>query len=263
MGMTSLPEGLDQRFLKFIGSNEESERKVHSFYLKFFQPDQIVLDLGCGAGYFVKMLCEQKVKARGIDMDALALAEAQALGAPVIQANVLDYLKELPKETIDAIFCAHLVEHLEVESVYELMGQAYRVLKPEGFMVVVTPNVRSYVSHLEMFWLHFDHKRFYHPRLLEFFMKECHFDRIIQGENTSEQGLASPSKIQVNLGSADILNWDKVIPPPRLPLLHPWWLFKKWLARLIVLPYLHETVKAFIPVEYANRPFEVYVVGYK
>jgi SAM-dependent methyltransferase len=261
--VNSLPEGLDQRFLKFIGVTEESERRTHTFYLKFFQPQQRVLDLGCGAGYFVKMLREKGVEAQGVDLDPLALAEAQRQNIPVIQANAFDYLTELPEASLDGIFSAHLVEHLPVEVVYILIERAYRVLKPGGSLLLVTPNVRAFKAHLELFWLHFDHKRFYHPQLLEFFMRECSFDEVIQGENLSEQDFANPSRIQINLGSAEAINWEKVLPPPRLPLLYPWWLFKKWLVRLIVLPYLHETVKAFIPLEYINRSFETYVIGYK
>jgi hypothetical protein len=94
-------------------------------------------------------------------------------------------------------------------------------------------------------------------------MKDCLFNKVTQGENSSEQSLARPSRIQINLGSTEVISWEKVIPPPQLSFLYPWWWFKKWLARLIVLPYLHEMVKAFIPLEYISRSFETYVIGYK
>jgi len=249
----SLPEGLDQRFLKFIGVTEETERIAHTAYLKFFRPGQHVLDLGCGAGYFVKMLLEQGVEAQGIDMDPAAIQEAKAQDLPVFQAEGLDYLQNLPDESLDAIFCAHLVEHLEVEAVYQLIKEANRVLKPSGFLLLTTPNVRALVSHLEMFWLHFDHKRFYHPRLLEFFMKECNFDEVIYGENL--EGQNTPNSWETD----DKSQWDSAIPKPRYLFMLPWWWFKTWLARMIVLPYLAR----YIPLQIASRSFEVYVIGSK
>jgi SAM-dependent methyltransferase len=257
--MNSLPEGLDQRFLKFIGVTEETERVNHAFFLKFFQPGQQVLDLGCGAGYFVKMLSEVGVNATGIDLDPAAVTKAQTHGLSVIQAEALSYLQELPSESLDAIFSAHLIEHLEVETVFSLIQASYRVLRPGGFLLLTTPNVRALFSHLEMFWLHFDHKRFYHPRLVEFFMRECQFGEISYGENGKEQNYyytATGDDITV---SEDKFNWNSVIPRPKHPVMLPWWWFKNWLARLVVLPYL----ATLIPLQYIGRYFEVYVIGYK
>jgi SAM-dependent methyltransferase len=257
--MSSLPEGIDQRFLEFIGVTEAKERAIHSYYLQFFQPGQQVLDLGCGAGYFVKMLREQGIEASGIDLDPAAIKKAREQNLPVEQAEALDYLRKLPAASLDAVFSAHLVEHLEVEAVYNLIKEAQRALKPDGFLLVTTPNVRALVSHLEMFWLHFDHKRFYHPRLLEFFMKDCRFDRIIFGENGQEQHYIQPASNGNISATRGDFNWQAVIPRPRSLILRPWWRFKLWLVELIVLPY----VATLIPPDCIGRSFEVYVIGYK
>jgi SAM-dependent methyltransferase len=254
----SLPEGLDQRFLQFIGVTEETERDAHVFYLKLFRPGQEVLDLGCGAGYFVKMLREQNIEARGIDLDPLATAQAQAQGLPVSQGEAMAYLQTLPDNSLDAIFSAHLVEHLEVDAVFHLIREAYRVLKPGGFLLLTTPNVRALVSHLEMFWLHFDHKRFYHPRLLKFFMSECNFSQITYGENHPGPR-DDPASTDVNSDSTGGLSWNAIIPQPQRSVMLPWWWFKKWLAQLIVIPYLD----AIIPAPFVGHAFEVYVIGYK
>ena len=89
--MDSLPEGLDQRFLEYIGVTEEAERETHSFYLQFFRRGQQVLELGCGVGYFVKMLGELGVNVTGIDLDPAAVTKAQSQALPVIQAEALSY----------------------------------------------------------------------------------------------------------------------------------------------------------------------------
>ncbi len=255
--MDSLPEGFEQRFLEYIGVTEEAEREMHSFYLQFFRSGQQVLELGCGVGYFVKMLGELGVNVTGIDLDPAAVAKAQNQALPVIQAEALSYLQELPGESLDAIFSAHLIEHLDVETVFSLIQASYRILKPGGFLLLTTPNVRALVSHLEMFWLHFDHKRFYHPRLVEFFMRECQFGEIRYGENGKNYDYAATDDGTTVSGGK--FNWNAVIPRPKHAVMLPWWWFKHWLARMVVLPYL----ATLIPPQYVGRSFEVYVIGYK
>jgi SAM-dependent methyltransferase len=248
--MSALPEGLDQRFLDFIGVTEDSERLAHHYYLQFFKPGQKVVDLGCGAGYFVKMLREQGVEAWGIDNDSIAIERAKEQDLPITHAEALGYLKKLPENDLDAVFSAHLVEHLEVETVYELIKETYRVLKPGGFLVLTTPNVHALVSHLDLFWLHFDHKRFYHPRLLEFFMKDCQFGQVICGDNVYDQKYFH---VLNRITSQHQKGFDLGLAISRLQyfLLQPWQRFKKRLAQLI------------IPPKSVGRSFEVYVIGYK
>jgi hypothetical protein len=50
-------------------------------------------------------------------------------------------------------------------------------------IVLTTPNARALVSHLEMYWLHFGHVAFYHPRLLCFFLQRVGFQNETWGEN--------------------------------------------------------------------------------
>ena len=54
---------------------------------------------------------------------------------------------------------------------------------PGGVIVLATPDVRSLFSHLEMFYLHFGHVSFYHPRLLCFFLDHAGFVDTEYGAN--------------------------------------------------------------------------------
>lgn len=256
-----LPIGLDQRFLQFIGVTPESEREIHTRYLPLFQPGQKVIDLGCGAGHFLKMLQEQGVEAYGIDFDPAAVAEARAQGLTVFEGDAVTHMRQLRADSIDAIFSTHLVEHLDVALVYTIINETSRVLKPGGFLLLTTPNVKALISNVEMFWLHFDHKRFYHPRLLEFFMQDCGLERINYGENKGE----AENSIRPNLSDpSGRVQWEQVLPPPKIFLLRPWWRFKQWLAHLIVLPYLVTFMRdSKIPFQSLESAFETYVIGYK
>ena len=182
MQNTSIP-GLDFDFLQFIGVLPENQRRIHGFYLPFFTNCRKVVDLGSGNGSFVELLREHGIDAEGVDSDPKACQAAAERGIPVVQSDALDYLEHRPAGSIDGIFCAHLVEHLAYPQVIDLIRSSLRALQPGGTIVLATPNVRSLFSHLEMFYLHFGHVTFYHPRLLCFFLQHEGFVDIESGEN--------------------------------------------------------------------------------
>jgi SAM-dependent methyltransferase len=177
------PPDMDNRFLQFIGSSVESQERIHRFYLPFFADCHTVVDLGCGMGGFAGLLARQGIHAIGVDLDLAAVDSARCLGAEGIQADALDYLAELGENSVDGIFAGHLVEHMPCEVVFELTQRAHRSLRSGGRLVIATPNVRGLFAHLEMFYMHFDHERFYHPQLLCFFMQQTGFKDWEWGEN--------------------------------------------------------------------------------
>lgn len=175
--------GLDHAFLRYIGVNPTDQRRNQRFYLPFFEDCQRVADLGCGDGDFVQLLLEQGVQAVGVDSDPVAIEHLRQRGIPVVSADAVGFLKSAETDSLDGLFAAHLVEHMPYEAVYELIFHAYRVLRPGGRIVLVTPNARGLISHLEMYWLHFGHVSFYHPRLLCFFLQHAGFGAETWGEN--------------------------------------------------------------------------------
>ncbi|MFQ6058237.1 MAG: class I SAM-dependent methyltransferase [Anaerolineae bacterium] len=258
--------GLDHAFLQYIGVTPEGQRQIQRFYLPFFQRCRRVVDLGCGEGDFVAMLVEQGIAAIGVDRDPESCAGARSRGLDVICQDVFTYLEGLPQESIDGIFSAHLVEHLHYEEVLRLLRLAHRALKPGGCIVLTTPNVCGLFAHLEMFYLHFGHVSFYHPRLLCFFLEYTGFRAPEMGENPQ-----SPS-----------LCWKDLRPPAisyqrRLPTRYGglWGALvgrvKGFLAELIVWPYLDQLVpqvnaglsQIVEAMAQVDRPFEAYVMARK
>jgi hypothetical protein len=162
------------------------------------------------------------------------------------------------------------VEHLHYEEVIELLRLAHRALREGGKIVLSTPNVRGLFSHLEMFYLHFGHVTFYHPRLLCFLLEHVGFSGPTMGENpalasplwgTSQEGWLVPS-IQYN----PLLPLTGKDPFHRLV-----WRIKMFLVRLIVQPYLDGIVgqanRGLQQIDNLlkdlDRSFECYVVAHK
>ena len=175
--------GLDYAFLNYLNVSIEGEAALHAFYLPLLADYPRVLDLGCGLGGFVKLLCDHGHDAYGVDSDAQCIAAARNHALPVVEADVVEHLRALQPGTLDAIFSAHMVEHMPYPVVLETIQLAHRALRPGGRLLLVTPNPQALITHLELYHMHFGHIALYHPTLLAFFMDYSGFCTTATGEN--------------------------------------------------------------------------------
>lgn len=258
------PNNLDYDFHRFIGMNPEGMREVQKFYLPYFAGCEKVVDLACGDADFVAMLLEQGVDAVGVDADAKTVAAVQAKSLPVLYMNVFDYLATAPSASVDGIFCAHLVEHLAYPQVVELIQQAARILRPGGRIVLATPDCRSLFSHLEMYYLHFGHVSFYHPRLLCFLLEHEGFDEVSDGVNPNTASPLLPD-VQATARRAPSfsqrLPYLRTIPAQGGSLLHQLsYRIKRRLAEWLVLPFI-DSLAASTQQQLAHLDLDVQRLG--
>ncbi|MCL4832177.1 MAG: methyltransferase domain-containing protein [Caldilineaceae bacterium] len=225
-------------------------------------------------GGFVKLLCDAGKDAYGVDSDPGCVAEARALGVPFVDADIIDHLRSLEEGSLDAIFSAHLVEHLPYDIALDLIQLAYRALRPGGRLILATPDPRGLISHLEFYHQHFGHVAFYHPQLLTFFMDYCGFQRTQIGENPD----TSPDRIMPNHPLAKLapplpapLTYREILPRPQSFWRRLVWVPKMWLVRWLVRPYTDRLMGRLAQDEQLlaaysaalNRPFECYAIGDK
>jgi SAM-dependent methyltransferase len=93
---------------------------------------------------------------QGVEVDPDAVAAARARGVSVRKGTLEQ--QAFPAEYFDAVHSAHVLEHLH--DPFRLLRECYRVLKPGGTLVLLTPNVRS-LGHREFgaAWLGLDPPR--------------------------------------------------------------------------------------------------------
>jgi O-antigen chain-terminating methyltransferase len=143
--------------------------RLQAKYVRFFTEvgAKRVLDLGCGRGIFLRLLGEAGIEALGVDVSAKAIEVCKTGGFAVWQEDALTTLQRLAAagESFDGIFCSHLIEHLPSNEAMSLIARSAAVLKPQGRLVVVTPNADNIQVLTEGFWLDSSHTRFV-PRLL-------------------------------------------------------------------------------------------------
>jgi glycosyltransferase involved in cell wall biosynthesis/SAM-dependent methyltransferase len=148
----------------FRGS-EELIRARQRGYLDLFAGAEWVLDLGCGRGEFLDLLRERGLRRLGVDADSGMVRRSRAKGHEVEQADALEYLRGRRDGSVPAIFAAQLVEHLDADSLFELLRLAAVKLAPGGTAVLETVNPHV-PSALKAFWVDPTHHHPLFPEVL-------------------------------------------------------------------------------------------------
>ena len=126
-----------------------------------------VLDLGCGAGRFLRTLGEAGCEPVGVEIAEAALIRARA-NAPGAELHLIAPDGDLPLEdrSIALVWCSEVIEH--VADTLSLLREVERVLAPGGRALITTPShgrFQGALLALARFDSHFDplgqHLRFY------------------------------------------------------------------------------------------------------
>lgn len=98
-----------------------------------------VLDIGCGHGDFMKPVYDKTPHVYGIDPDQSALDKNT-----FIKNKIVGVVEKLPYENnfFDIVVSAWVLEHLANPK--EAFEEIFRVLKPSGKVVFLTPNAWNY-----------------------------------------------------------------------------------------------------------------------
>lgn len=141
-------------------------------------PDCSVLDLGCGRGEWLELLQENRIVASGVDLDDNMLADCRELGLDVANEDAIEHLKSLPDQSRLAITGFHIAEHLPFSLLQMLFVEARRVLKPNGLLILETPNPENLVVGAASFYIDPTHQRPLPSQLLQFLAEHQGFARV-------------------------------------------------------------------------------------
>jgi len=123
-----------------------------------------VLEIGCGRGELIANLDSLGWEVVGIEPDPKSGAIATKRGLSV-RIEELSY-DSFDSNSFDAIVMSHVIEH--VKKPVELLKICRKILKPEGRLLVLTPNIGSLGhSWFKSDWLHLDP-----PRHLNLFTRQ-------------------------------------------------------------------------------------------
>lgn len=101
---------------------------------------KVLLDIGCGNGHLLVSMKRKGWNAFGIDIDRVAIGVARKHGLKNLVVGNLDQCC-FRCEFFDFIIVHHVIEH--IRDPVSFIHTAYRLLKPNGYLMIVTPNLQG------------------------------------------------------------------------------------------------------------------------
>jgi len=141
-----------------------------------------LIDVGCGTGKLVKFFNDNHFKAFGCDMydDALKYARKINKKNTILKASAI----KLPynKNSFEIVTSISVIEHLTPREAKKFIQETKRILKPGGFLFLVTPNYATPFRILQgKKWFGYSdptHINFYTPNKLSKVLKKNGFINI-------------------------------------------------------------------------------------
>ncbi len=153
--MTSESEDLRGLYARRFESSEVQRQDVwevlcSDFFQKWVPTDATVLDVAAGHCEFVNNIRAGRRIAVDLNPDVAVRA------APGIETHVCrsDDMAEIADGSVDRAFVSNFFEHVTREVILSTMTEIRRVLKPDGRLMILQPNVR-YCG--RDYWMFFDH----------------------------------------------------------------------------------------------------------
>lgn len=103
------------------------------------RPHDRILDVGCGKGRLTLLLQKIEPSIDMVSSDVTSEARKYIQGT-FVQCSMTKM--PFPNDTFDKIFCLHVIAHFKEGE--KGIREAYRILKPGGTLMILTPN-KSYV----------------------------------------------------------------------------------------------------------------------
>lgn len=120
------------------------------FFQRWVPPEATVVDIAAGHCEFINNIEARERIAVDLNPDVTTRAAA---GVRAIVSRS-DDLSELAESSVDRIFISNFFEHVPREVIVSTLLEAHRVLRPDGKLMVLQPNVRYCAKD---YWMFFDH----------------------------------------------------------------------------------------------------------
>jgi SAM-dependent methyltransferase len=144
-------------------------------YVPFLRDCERVVDLGSGRGEFLDLLAEAGISAEGVEQDGSLARACRRRGLVVREQDALTFLEEVEPASLDAIFSAQFIEHVDPARLEDLVVLARRALREGGTFIAETVNPEN-ADALKTFHVDLTHQRPIFPQVLLHLCWEAGFD---------------------------------------------------------------------------------------
>ena len=168
---------------RFRGSREEITERL-KVYLPLLRNAAVgeealpILDLGCGRGEWLELLRDEGLHARGVDASAAMVEASRQRGLEVCLGDGPGHLRGLPDASLGGVTGFHIIEHLPLRALIEMLDETVRVLKPGGIALFETPNPENVLVGSNNFYLDPTHHKPLPSLLVQFLAEYCGLSRV-------------------------------------------------------------------------------------
>lgn len=142
---------------------------LSSHHAEMKEKEGYYLDVGCGRGELLKLLKDNDIPARGIDINHQMVEKCQKMDLTVYREEAISFLKKLPDSQLRGVIALQVIEHLSIKNLFELLYLVHSKLKPGGILVLETINPES-VYALRWFYMDYTHNKPLPAPLVQFFI---------------------------------------------------------------------------------------------
>jgi 2-polyprenyl-3-methyl-5-hydroxy-6-metoxy-1,4-benzoquinol methylase len=127
---------------QFRGTTDDIREQVKGYLpiLKDAGVRSDILDVGSCRGEWLEVLREAGLSARGVDHNRVLIEQCKALRLDVVESEALTYLRSQADRSLSAVTAFHFVEHMPLETLVKFLDEVGRTLKPDGLVILETPN---------------------------------------------------------------------------------------------------------------------------
>jgi 2-polyprenyl-3-methyl-5-hydroxy-6-metoxy-1,4-benzoquinol methylase len=143
-------------------------------YLPFMHGKHDIVDLGCGRGELLGLLRSIGIEGKGVEMDERLVTGCRGRGLDVDLMDAFEYLEQQPDKSLDVVFSAQVIEHIEPQRLPELLCLAEHKLRRRSLFIAETVNPESYLA-LKTFYVDHSHKLPIYPQVLLYLCQQAGF----------------------------------------------------------------------------------------
>ncbi len=154
--------------------------RAQSYRLRNWLPDSKdaeIIDLACGGGKLLHFFKENGCKnIHGVDISPDQVALSRHVVDNVVESNILEHLDKNPN-SYDLITAYDIIEHFHKDEVLQFLDGCYAALKPNGRLILQTPNADSPWGTMHRY-NDFTHEVSFNPNVLSRLLKIVGFQQV-------------------------------------------------------------------------------------
>lgn len=165
-----------EAFTAKYGGSEDNIKELYAAFIPYYSGRQNVIDVGSGRGFFLDLAHEHGIGATGVDIDLDLVCQCTGKGMKALLSDAIAYLDKQDDDSIDGIFMAHVIEHLDNEYINRLISLFRKKSVTGSPLVIITPNIENLSVSAVSFYMDPTHRSHIHPEYLAFLLAANGFE---------------------------------------------------------------------------------------